>query len=67
MHKTSLEIPQEIDRLLDDHTYDEIATILNDCGLLTRIGNPYGPVKAAQINDRREYLYERPVVRGGRL
>ena len=112
-HKTSPEILQEIDRLLDDHTYDEIATILNDRGLLTRVGNPYGPVrimrieqryglksrydrlreagyltaeemaelqhispktvaerrkrgllKAAQVNDRPEYLYERPVFRG---
>jgi hypothetical protein len=110
-HKTSPEILMEIDKLLNDHTYDEIATILNDRGLLTRLGNPYGPVrimriqeryglksrydrlreaghltdeemakllgvspktvaerrkrgllKAVQVNDRPEYLYERPVV-----
>jgi DNA invertase Pin-like site-specific DNA recombinase len=51
-HKTSPEILQEIDRLLDDHTYDEIATILNDRGLFTRVGNPYGPVRIMRIQQR---------------
>jgi hypothetical protein len=110
-HKTSPEILKEIDHLLNEHTYDEIAAILNDRGLRTRVGNPYGPVrimriqeryglksrydwlreagyltdeemakllgvspktvaerrkrrllKAAQVNDRPEYLYQRPGV-----
>lgn len=51
-HKTSPEILKEIDHLLDDHTYDEIATILNDRGLLTRVGNHYGPVRIMRIQQR---------------
>ena len=39
-HKTSPEIRKEIDGLLENHTYDEIATILNERGLRTRVGNP---------------------------
>jgi hypothetical protein len=43
---------KEIDHLLDDHTYDEIATILNDRGLRTGVGNPYGPVRIMKIQQR---------------
>jgi hypothetical protein len=51
-HKTSPEILNEIDHLLDDHTYDEIAAILNDRGLRTRVGNPYAAVRIMRIQQR---------------
>jgi hypothetical protein len=44
-NKTSPEILKEIDDLLAGHTHDEIAIILNQRGLRTRVGNPYAPVR----------------------
>ena len=52
MRKTSPEVLEEIDRLLDDHTYEEIAQIFNERGLLTRVGNSYKPVRIQRIQER---------------
>jgi DNA invertase Pin-like site-specific DNA recombinase len=52
MRKTSPEILEEIDRLLDGHTYEEIAQIFNGRGLLTRVGNSYRPVRIQRIQER---------------
>jgi hypothetical protein len=52
MRKTSPEILEEIDRLLDDHTYEEIAQVFNERGLLTRVGNSYQPVRIQRIQER---------------
>jgi hypothetical protein len=52
MRKTSPEVLEEIDRLLDSHTYEEIARIFNERGLLTRVGNSYQPVRIQRIQER---------------
>ena len=52
MRKTSPEILEEIDRLFDNHTYEEIAQIFNGRGLLTRVGNSYRPVRIQRIQER---------------
>ena len=52
MRKTSPEILEEMDRLLDDRTVEEIAQIFNERGLLTRVGNSYKPVRIQRIQER---------------
>ena len=52
MRKTSPEVLKEIDTLLDDHTYEEIANIFNERGWKTRVGNSYKPVRIQRIQER---------------
>lgn len=52
MRKTSPEVLQEVDSLLNDHTYEEIAKIFNDRGWQTRVGNSYKPVRIMRIQER---------------
>jgi DNA invertase Pin-like site-specific DNA recombinase len=52
MRKTSPEIVREIDQLLNDHTYEEIAAIFNERGWQTRVGNAYKPVRIQRIQER---------------
>jgi len=51
--KTSEEVLAEIDRLLDHHTYGEIATLLNERGLTTGGGKKLDGYRVKRI--RREY------------
>jgi Recombinase/Recombinase zinc beta ribbon domain len=52
MRKTSPEVLREVDSLLNDHTYQEIAKIFNDRGWQTRVGNSYKPVRIMRIQER---------------
>ena len=52
MRKTSPEVLREVDTLLNDHTYEEIAKIFNDRGWRTRVGNSYKPVRIMRIQER---------------
>ena len=47
--KTSDEVITEIDRLLNDHTYRQIADILNEKGLLTGLGLPFNPKSLSRV------------------
>jgi hypothetical protein len=51
--KTSEEVLAEIDRLLDNHAYGEIATLLNERGLTTGGGKKLDGYRVKRI--RREY------------
>jgi DNA invertase Pin-like site-specific DNA recombinase len=51
--KTSPEVIAEIDRLLDHHSYGEIASILNQCGLHSGVGLPFDAVAVGLV--RRTY------------
>ena len=51
-NKTSPEILKEVDDLLNNHTYGEISTILNERGLRTRVGNSFGPVRIMRIEQK---------------
>jgi len=52
MRKTSPEVVERIDCLLDEHTYQDIADIFNARGLLTRVGNAYKAVRIMRIQQR---------------
>ena len=64
-YETSGEVVAEVDRLLDDHTYGEIAEILNERGHRSGRGHAFTPmlVRAVRQNydlkTRRERLRER--------
>jgi len=51
-HKLNSEVVQEIDRLLDRHTTDEIAAILNERGLRTGHGHSFDAVAIQHISRR---------------
>jgi len=53
LRKTDAAVVDEIDRLLDHHTEREIATILNQKGLLSGTGQPFNPMIVTNI--RRNY------------
>src|SRR6266700_4149355 len=52
MRKTSPEVLKEIDTLLNDRTYEEIAKIFNERGWKTPVGNSYKPVRIQRIQER---------------
>jgi hypothetical protein len=52
MRKTSPEVLREVASLLNGHTYEEIAKILNDRGWQTCVGNAYKPVRIMRIQER---------------
>ena len=64
-HKTSDEVVAEVDRLLNDHTEGEIATILNERGYRTGHGHAFNQVsvKVVRVNyalkSRRDRLRQR--------
>ena len=64
-HKTSDEVVAEIDRLMNDHNYGEIAAILNQRGYRTGHGCSFNPmlVRVVRVNyalkSRRDRLRER--------
>ncbi len=47
--QTKAEVMGEIDRLLNEHTFSEIAALLNECGFVSGTGRPFH-------GDRVEYL-----------
>jgi len=51
--KTSPQVLAEIDRLLDDHTDAEIATVLNTRGLLSGCSNTFDGVRVRRLRQRR--------------
>jgi len=53
LRKTPADIVREVDRLLDQHTDREIATLLNERGLRSGMGRPFTVMKI--INIRRRY------------
>ena len=76
-HRTPEEVVREIDRLLDEHTYGEIATILNERGLRSGTGKCFHAKRVAHIQDaynlpsrrerlRRKGLLTNAELKGGR-
>ena len=65
IHKTSDEVVAEVDRLLNDHTDGEIATILNERGYRSGYGHAFNPMLVKVVRDnyalksRHERLRER--------
>ena len=65
IHKTSDEVVAEVDRLLNDHTDGEIATILNERGYRSGYGHAFNPMLVKVVRDnyalksRHERLHER--------
>ena len=65
IHKTSNEVVAEVDRLLNDHTVGEIATILNERGYRSGYGHAFNPMLVRVVRDkyalksRRQRLRER--------
>ncbi len=65
IHKTSAEVVAEVDRLLNDHTVGEIATILNERGYRSGHGHAFNPMLVRVVRDkyalksRRQRLRER--------
>jgi DNA invertase Pin-like site-specific DNA recombinase len=51
MRQTSPEVVAAIDRLLDDHTDNEIATLLNERGMTSGTGKPFHGLIVARIRD----------------
>jgi hypothetical protein len=51
-NKTSPEILKVVDDLLNNHTYGEISTILNERGLRTRVGNSFAPARLMKIEQK---------------
>ena len=64
--KTSAEVIDEVDRLLNDHTDGEIATILNERGYRSGYGHTFNPmlVKVVRDNYVLKSRYERLCDRG---
>lgn len=52
-YRTPAEVVAEIDRLMDRHTYDEIAAMLNERGLVSGCGNPFDGRRVAVV--RRDH------------
>ena len=49
--KTSAEVIDEVDRLLNDHTDGEIATILNERGYRSGYGHTFNPMLVKVVRD----------------
>ena len=62
-HKTGDGVVTEVDRLMNDHTYGEIAAILNQRGYRTGHGHAVDPISVVKVNyalkPRRDRLRER--------
>ena len=52
IHKTSNEVVAEIDRLLNDHTVGEIATILNERGYRSGYGHAFNPMLVRAVREK---------------
>jgi DNA invertase Pin-like site-specific DNA recombinase len=51
LRKTKPDVVEEIDRLLDDHTEDEVAAILNERGLRSGCGRPLDRLTVRYVRD----------------
>ncbi len=52
IHKTSNDVVAEVDRLLNDHTIGEIATILNERGYRSGYGHAFNPMLVRVVRDK---------------